>query len=614
MTHIESPLRKSSFPANERHHNDDAVESDDEDQSKPHRHPKTGSSSSHERTIEFGRDPYDVPILASDEVAKYGGKEHHKAAVEYEERKNEDHYSGYDSDHHQSRPERHGGSHHGRPSSRPSSAHGEPLARLISHDRHDGSGVGTPLHEIQEYEPLFPDDDDKVVKPKSKQLHRPDLARHHFPSRDVWEDNPDSLGLTATVSTPDLPLEPREESEDPATKAFETPEDEAARKNGPTSEDRADFLTAETERFAQPRFKPGVRHEIAFRPGMQPRFPSQDIWEDTPDSMRLETTVSTPQSEEEPSAPKPIVPNRPAGRTRSDASDKTGSPPMERKAPVVPGRPKPTVPTRPSAKNVVSAGAVDSAAKPKPTVPVRPPSGKLASIKASFMSDLNSRLQLGPQSIKKEEPKEEPAEPAPLVDARKSRARGPARRKPAAAEAASESTAGAAAVTLSISAPLLYFSINENGDLHVGPNAPRSDLARTATNTSVATETEERVALPTEAVGAAGDLPEPTISEGTIEERKEIEPVLQEALASDAAEVEGKHTAPSLETTEQQTQTGQHDIVTTNSRGEQEKVTAFLSGHAPEEGNVVVKPDGTEEVGQITEETPRRVAETGHGM
>lgn len=51
------------------------------------------------------------------------------------------------------------------------------------------------------------------------------------------------------------------------------------------------------------------------------------------------------------------------------------------------------------------------------------------------MSDLNKRLQLGPQAPKKEEAApEEPEvekEKVPLVDARKGRARGPARRAPA---------------------------------------------------------------------------------------------------------------------------------------------------------------------------------------
>jgi hypothetical protein len=56
-------------------------------------------------------------------------------------------------------------------------------------------------------------------------------------------------------------------------------------------------------------------------------------------------------------------------------------------------------------------------------------------LQSGFMLDLNKRLQLGPQAPKKEEvvpvETEEEKEKAPLVDARKGRARGPARRAPA---------------------------------------------------------------------------------------------------------------------------------------------------------------------------------------
>jgi hypothetical protein len=57
-------------------------------------------------------------------------------------------------------------------------------------------------------------------------------------------------------------------------------------------------------------------------------------------------------------------------------------------------------------------------------------------MKAGFLTDLNSRLQLGPQQAKPQEKEPEPpAEKKPLNDARKGRARGPARRKPAAENA-----------------------------------------------------------------------------------------------------------------------------------------------------------------------------------
>jgi hypothetical protein len=70
---------------------------------------------------------------------------------------------------------------------------------------------------------------------------------------------------------------------------------------------------------------------------------------------------------------------------------------------------------------------------------------KIAALQAGFMNDLNRRLQLGPQAPPKKEEHEaaaegegaaaekEEKEKVPLSDARKGRARGPARRAPASA-------------------------------------------------------------------------------------------------------------------------------------------------------------------------------------
>lgn len=83
-------------------------------------------------------------------------------------------------------------------------------------------------------------------------------------------------------------------------------------------------------------------------------------------------------------------------------------------------------------KGVVSPPAMN---KVKPAVPARPGGSKIAALQAGFMSDLNNRLKLGPQvpqkptSSAEEEKVEE--DKAPLADARKARAKGPARRKPA---------------------------------------------------------------------------------------------------------------------------------------------------------------------------------------
>jgi len=87
--------------------------------------------------------------------------------------------------------------------------------------------------------------------------------------------------------------------------------------------------------------------------------------------------------------------------------------------------------------------------------------GKIAALQAGFMSDLNKKLQIGPQAAKKEEVAQdltEEKEKAPLADARKGRARGPQRRAPR----SSPSPAAAAALDVQpaekVSGPTLSFS------------------------------------------------------------------------------------------------------------------------------------------------------------
>ena len=246
------------------------------------------------------------------------------------------------------------------------------------------------------------------------------------------------------------------------------------------------------------------------RPGLQQRFPSRDIWEDTPDSLQLQTTVASPQSlekdvvslpDERPTTgavayhhekaaaglplsseegrattgiaatTKPQIPARPVKSKPTESGEKLQPSVPERPsrlrqtdgpAPPLPLKSKPQVPARPSKpvtressetvplSKVTSNSSVKStgsdqgtsaaASKPKPPVPSRPIGSKIAALQGGFMSDLNKRLQLGPQAPKKEEAApEEPEvekETIPLADARKGRARGPARRAPAKSSAA----------------------------------------------------------------------------------------------------------------------------------------------------------------------------------
>ena len=590
QTHVESPLRKSSFPI-------DGSGTSDFDKS---RDSHSGLRSSQEQALESeteeddvihidapgvrtskllgnGYDPptedlgphggnteaeggwieetgYGVPILASDEVAKEPGMEFLQPAVApAQERRGSTYYAGTDSEAPSSyQSGRRYGSVSGsaassRPTSRPGSIHGTlpGLTKFVSHDEREE--MHTPLEDVDEYEPLFPDDEGKLVKPQSpadRFKYRPDMKKR-FPSQDIWEDTPNSLQLEATVSTPEPVIETESENTKPVSAVFETPETEAARKGEINEKGKAELLPKE-ERWAKSNFKPHIRDDMQ-RPGLKQRFPSRDIWEDSPDSAYLQTTVGGPQVDELRSPPdegliagavvhtsgrldksqiisdqgrdgattggpvveKPSVPPRPVNTkhvheaqisaTQSppsiplrpqkikaipavnmspQPSTTSGDPlpvetkqlsPTESRKPDLPDRAKPPVPARPakpmaressesiplsktaSATNVGSSSDPSTAkdvtvpppnTKIKPALPARPVGSKIAALKAGFMSDLDKRLQLGPQAPPKfqeniaEGDKEE--EKAPLTDARKGRAKGPLRRKPAVSAAGME--------------------------------------------------------------------------------------------------------------------------------------------------------------------------------
>ncbi|KAK6507585.1 hypothetical protein TWF481_006012 [Arthrobotrys musiformis] len=209
-------------------------------------------------------------------------------------------------------------------------------------------------------------------------------------------------------------------------------------------------------------------------------FPSKDVWEDAPESSHATYEVEEEEQKPDPDyydpaknkitekaaeadAPKetpvspPSVPTRPVKRVPTDETSTEGS----KAAPVVPERPK--VPPRPIRKTFEPAesSAEDSRAppppKPKPVIPGRV-GGGIAALRANFMSDLNSRLSKGPVAPKKEEPapEEEPKEREPLEDVRKTRARGPAKRKPSAAAGGAPAAETSAPATAHV--PKLTFS------------------------------------------------------------------------------------------------------------------------------------------------------------
>lgn len=416
---------------------------------------------------------YSVPILAGDEVAKEVGHDHLQPAVPPSPRRSStEEYRGVASPH---------GS---RPSSRPGSIHGLHSSIHHSLQRHashldEREHLHTPLEDVDEYEPLFPEGEDKSTMTTAERFkQRPDALRQRFPSQDIWEDTPDSVMYQATVTTPDLESESR-------TTAFELPEQELARK-GEISEKEKEKLIPAEHRLLRSQFAPHLRDDMPTRPGLQPRFPSQDIWEDSPDSQHLVATVNAPEEDEPPQRPEesrlgegassqqiepsvaPNIPARPQKKLSGDTVTTQGQSELK-KVPSIPERPKPQIPARPAKKELSdpsSAQITEPAqiTKAKPQVPARPAGGKFANLKSNFMSDLNQKLGLGPPKEKEKEPEPEPAEVKPLEDARKSRARGPQRRAP---PKSTTVPARPSPLSFSISAPQSLWSIDDSGSLSI---------------------------------------------------------------------------------------------------------------------------------------------------
>lgn len=476
---------------------------------------------------------YGTPILASDEIKKDPESEWRQPAVppELERRASGEYIVNDDATPSYITKQRT----HSRPHSRNSSrgSNNAIPSRIISSPQFDRSG--TPLDSMKEYEPLFPEDDDAAKKartPVDKIKKRPDLARHHFPSQDVWEDTPSSLQLETTVDTAQDPEEPKSATAEPdASQVFEDPQTEQARKEHITKEDQQSFLPEHTRKFANKHLKNAVEG----RPGVQ-RFPSQDIWEDTPEHFHLETTVSTPQTpdtneyaDDSPVVEKPTIPARPTVPARPQPAKETS--PTDRKAPTIPERPKPQVPARPSkpatksAEKVPSVGAfpdengntgASEAQQPKakPPVPARPGGSKIAALQAGFLKDLNSKLGLGPpkakeaEAEKEEEKEKEPAKP--LEDARKGRAKGPQRRKPTKSPAPAGAVGADAAggQSLSVGVVSTLWQIGETGHVEVPAAEMAAKLQHALKPTSDASATEDALAPPgTEDFKDTPDMP-----------------------------------------------------------------------------------------------------------
>jgi len=421
--HVESPLRKASFPANisgDQDVDDDVIHIDPPER----RHDKIHGGGYDPPTEDLGpqggntsklggwvtEEGRGTPILASDELARNPGAQYMQPAIEPEQEKLGDgeYVAGMDSQHNPAYQSGLRSRSQSRPRSRPTSFHdghsGHGLTRWASHGI---EGTGTPLEDVEEYEPLFADEDEeKGVKPltAADRFKRPQLETHRFPSQDIWEDTPESLQLHSTATHEQEP----EDKDSPITaragSAFETPEQEAMRKGEITEKERLSYLTDPSKGFAKPKFSAGVKDEMS-RPGLQHRFPSQDIWEDTPDSMMFEATVGSADD-----IPGTEVRSPTTGQSIPAQNDLAQSFGAIDPALAVPFE-KPQVPARPA--HAAEDIAVQTQAQP--SVPPRP-AKKIDQIVPEQVSDLPAQTK--ETSPTQRQPPSLPDRPKPHVPAR----------------------------------------------------------------------------------------------------------------------------------------------------------------------------------------------------
>ena len=180
-----------------------------------------------------------------------------------------------------------------------------------------------------------------------------------------------------------------------------------------------------------------------------------------------------------PEKPKPEIPPRPANPIARDSNESI---------PISKINSKSSTGSDVIGDETQAMKSPPPAPKPKPAVPSRPAGSKIAALKAGFMSDLDKRLQLGPQGPTKTQEKkaeevgkeEEAEEKAPLVDARKGRARGPTRRKPAAPSTSAErsvdetSSQKKAVETgkWAMQDPWAVWQLDEDGAISIAPTLP----------------------------------------------------------------------------------------------------------------------------------------------
>ena len=536
------------------------------------KHPEYRSFGNEDPDEEGEESDYHAPILAEDEVSKDPNSCLQQPAIHpMPERRG----SAFDLEDVPSRPS-------SRPTSRPTSLH-------QAHSQADFDS--TRLEDVMEYEPLFPDETKEEKEKRELEEAEEHKARHHFPSKDIWEDAPNSVHYTAHVSTPEVSAQPKRKlsaqlQERPLTpaQAFALHQEELAeresRGNNVVPAGGNNFLALSEDK---PTWIAHQAHLRSERPSSGPKFPSRDVWEDAPESQLHQTTITPSPKPDE----KPEIPSRPTKKL-SDPSERPSisdrpepkSIPADYTAkvrPPVSDKPKPQIPARPVKSLFGDSKDGETSSKPKPPVPNRPVGGKIAALQAGFMNDLNKRLQLGPQAPKKEEAPQEAAdeEKAPLSDARKSRARGPQRRAPAktaAAPAASVETK-AAVPTLSFTLAQTVWSIDPEDD-SVGFEAQSQDEPAAVEKADLAAEPE-----PT------GEEPQEPVHAETLDKTEPVEEIEKVGEPEkDAAEAE----KPEAQTEEPEKEPEEEPAK------EEKTLVANMAGESILETTVEKKADGKE--------------------
>lgn len=303
-------------------------------------------------------------------------------------------------------------------------------------------------------------------------------GKQRFPSRDIWEEAPDSAQLTATVSPTPANVESQSPVDPSALEPDFPPTTASKITTGPTLSESASHVNPDDKTNTEKQ-KP----EIPVRPASPEK---KERWGPTGPVPLVPSTRPAPRATKIPTKfdtqEQIDQAQRPSSVPRTPSTD---SPTEKKTSPVVPERPKPAVPQRPvkiAAKFQQSPLAqfeeASSAKAPPPVKPKPALGGKIAALKANLA--LEQKLAAGPLAFKKKEEEEKveaaPEEPKPLVeDVRKSRAKGPRGRKlptaatPAVApeETKQEVPAAPAAPALTFMVARTLWSIDDEDDARV---------------------------------------------------------------------------------------------------------------------------------------------------